>query len=77
MNDVAGDVCGDVKALGDVAVFGLAAQVTIAIGLRTGQGHALAALDQRRCAFAGLHLLNTAVTAVGAVVDDASLGAVG
>ncbi|MNL08573.1 hypothetical protein D3C87_1293000 [compost metagenome] len=77
MNDVAGDVCGDVEALSDVAVFGLAAQVAVGIGLRAGQRHALADLDQRRCAFAGLHLLNAAVAAIGAVIDDAGLAWLG
>ena len=77
MNDVAGDAGGDVETLGDVAVFGLAAQVAVGVGLGAGQRHALADLDQCRRAFAGLNLLDPAVAAVGAAVDDAGLARLG
>ncbi|MNS97688.1 hypothetical protein D3C72_1320300 [compost metagenome] len=73
MNDLAGDIGCDVETLGDVAIFGLAAQVAVGVGLGAGQGHALANLDQCRHAIGSLDLLNSAVAAIGTAIDDAGL----
>src|SRR3546814_17581887 len=73
MNGLTSDAGRDIKTLGDVAVFGLALQAAVSIGLGAGERHALADLNQCRLAFAGLYLLHTAFTAGGAAVDDAGL----
>ncbi|MCY1409386.1 hypothetical protein D9M71_247350 [compost metagenome] len=71
VHGVARDAGGDVEALGDVAVLGLALQVAVEVGLGSGQRYALAHLDQCRRAFAGLDLLQAAAAVAGAVANDA------
>ena len=74
VHGLAGDAGGDIEALGDVAVLGLVLRAAIGVGLGGGQWHALADLDQCGHAFAGLDLLDPAVTAFGAVGDDLAVG---
>ncbi|MNZ70318.1 hypothetical protein D3C78_886510 [compost metagenome] len=75
-NRIATQAGGDIEALGHVAVFGVALDAPVAVGAGAGDRDALANLDQRRLAFAGLNLLHAAVTVAGAVVDDTRVAAV-
>ncbi|MNJ22812.1 hypothetical protein D3C77_171860 [compost metagenome] len=76
VDGIASDAGGDIEALGDVAVLGIALNASVAIGAGTGDGNALAHLNQGRAAFAGLYLLHAAFAVGGAVVNDAGAAAV-
>ncbi|MNJ63472.1 hypothetical protein D3C77_593760 [compost metagenome] len=61
------------EAAVDVAVLGVLARVAVVVAAVAGQRHALADHDLRRVAFGGLDLLQRAVAAAAAAVDDAHL----
>ncbi|MNH23614.1 hypothetical protein D3C79_835190 [compost metagenome] len=75
-NGFADQAWGHVETLGHITVFGVALDAPIAVGAGTGDRDALADLDQRRLAFAGLDLLQATIPVAGAVMDDARIATV-